>query len=87
MSATSMVHVRVDEQVKIKAAEELASMGLSVSDAVRMLLVSIASEHALPFDMQVPNAKTVSAMQELKKGKAKRFKSIKALMDDLNADD
>jgi DNA-damage-inducible protein J len=85
--ATTMVHVRVDEQVKAQAAETLASMGLSVSDAVRMMLVRVAAEKAMPFDVRVPNAETVAAMRELDEGRGKRFGSVEDLMADLNADD
>jgi DNA-damage-inducible protein J len=85
--ATTMVHVRVDEQVKAQATETLASMGLSVSDAVRMLLVRVATEKALPFDVRAPNAETVAAMKELDEGLGKRFDGLEELMADLNADD
>src|ERR1035438_3985970 len=54
--ATTMVHIRVDEKVKEDAAKTLAAMGMSVSDAVRMLLVRVAAEKALPFEVRVPNA-------------------------------
>ena len=85
--ATTMVHVRVDEQVKAQAAETLAAMGLSVSDAVRMMLVRVAAEKAMPFDIRVPNAETITAKRELDEGGGKSFNSIEALMADLNADD
>jgi len=61
--ATIMVHVRVDEKVKEDAAATLAAMGMSVSDAVRMLLLRVSAEKALPFDVRVPNAATVKAMK------------------------
>ena len=85
--ATTMVHIRVDEQVKAQAAEALASMGLSVSDAVRMMLVRVAAEKALPFEIRVPNAETVAAMRELDEGLGNRFDTVEDLMADLNADD
>jgi DNA-damage-inducible protein J len=87
MAATTMIHVRVDEQVKAKAAANLAAMGLSVSDAVRMLLVRVATEQALPFEIRAPNAETITAIQELEAGGGTRFESVEALMADLNADD
>ena len=83
MATTSMVHVRVDDVVKAQATEALAAMGLSVSDAVRMLLVRTAAEKALPFDVRVPNAATVAAIEELEQGKGKRFKDADALFKDL----
>ncbi len=83
MAETSMVHVRVDEKVKAHATAALESMGLSVSDAVRMMLVRVAVEKALPFEVRVPNAKTAKAMREAERGKGKRFKSAKAMFEDL----
>jgi DNA-damage-inducible protein J len=81
--ATTMVHVRVDEKVKVRAAKTLAAMGMSVSDAVRILLVRVAAEKALPFHVKVPNTTTVKAMQAADRGKGKRFKSADALFKDL----
>jgi len=87
MPATEMVHVRIDKRIKTKAAKTLASMGLSVSDAVRVLLTRVAAEKALPFDLKVPNATTVSAIREARTGKLPSFRSVSDLMADLNADD
>jgi DNA-damage-inducible protein J len=81
--ATTMVHIRVDEKVKADAAKALASMGMSVSDAVRMMLVRVAAENALPFEVRVPNAATVKAMKAADQGKGKRFKTADALFKDL----
>ncbi len=78
-----MVHIRVDEKVKADATKTLSAMGMSVSDAVRMLLVRVAAEKALPFEVKVPNATTVKAMQEADRGEGKRFKNADALFQDL----
>ena len=80
---TTMVHVRVDEKTKQRAAKALAGMGISVSDAVRMLLVRVAAEKALPFDVKIPNATTVKAMRATDKGERKRLKSAGALFRDI----
>jgi DNA-damage-inducible protein J len=77
--ATTMVHVRVDEKTKEKAAKALAGMGISVSDAVRMMLVRVAAEKALPFEVRIPNATTVNAMRTADRGKGKRHRSANAL--------
>ncbi len=87
MAATEMVHVRVEKRIKTQAAKTLAAMGLSVSDAVRVLLTRVAVEKALPFEVKVPNAATAAAMQEARKGGLASFDSVSDLMDDLNADD
>ena len=83
MAATTMVHVRVDETVKEKASATLAKMGISVSDAVRMMLVRVADEKALPFDVRVPNATTVRAMRMADRKKGKRFRSADAALKDI----
>jgi DNA-damage-inducible protein J len=87
MATTEMVHVRIDKRIKTKAAKTLASMGLSVSDAVRVLLTRVAVEQALPFDLKVPNAATAAAMREARGGKLPSFRNASELMTDLNADD
>ena len=81
--ATTMVHVRVDQKTKQRAAKALAAMGISVSDAVRMLLVRVAAEKSLPFEVRVPNAKTVKAMRAADRGQGKRFESAGAAFKDL----
>jgi DNA-damage-inducible protein J len=85
--ATEMVHVRIDRRVKQRASKTLADMGLSVSDAVRVLLTRVAAEKALPFEVKVPNAATAAAMQEARKGKLPSFDNVSDLMADLNAED
>jgi DNA-damage-inducible protein J len=64
MAATTMVHIRLDENIKAQATETLAAMGLSVSDAVRVFLMRVVAEKQLPFALKVPNAETRAAMQE-----------------------
>jgi DNA-damage-inducible protein J len=85
MAATGMVHIRVDQKVKTKAAKTLAAMGLTVSDAVRLLLTRIASEQALPFEVRVPNRETAAAMEAGERGEVVRAVSVAAMMADLNA--
>jgi DNA-damage-inducible protein J len=85
--ATEMVHVRIDRRVKARASKTLAAMGLSVSDAVRVLLTRVAAEKALPFEVKVPNAATATAMREARKGRLPAFDTVSDLMADLNADD
>jgi DNA-damage-inducible protein J len=81
--ATTMVHIRIDEKVKATAAKTLSAMGMSVSDAVRVLLVRVAAEKALPFEVKVPNRTTVKAMRAADRAKGKRLKSSRALFKDL----
>ena len=83
MQANDSVRARIDSNTKHAAATALAAMGLSVSDAIRMMLRRIAEEKRLPFEVTVPNAESREAIAELEAGKGKRFKSAEALFDDL----
>ena len=87
MPANALVQTRIDGTIKNEAAAVLATMGLTVSDAVRMLLTKVAREHSFPFDITTPNATTVAAIRELEGGGGVRFDRVKDLMADLNADD
>ena len=87
MATTTMIHVRIDERVKVKATKALAAMGLSMSDAVRVLLTRVAADKTLPFDVRVPNATTRKAIAELESGGGKAFSNVDELMADLHADD
>lgn len=87
MAANQLVQARIDGAIKEEAAAVLAAMGLTVSDAVRLLLTKIAHEHALPFDPLIPNATTISAMKEARAGNLPRANSIEELRTALHADD
>jgi len=86
MAANALVTTRIDANIKAEANLVLAAMGLTVSDAVRLLLTKVAKEKALPFEVWQPNAETIAAMEE-DLSKAPRFNSVAELMVSLNADD
>ena len=86
-TADTYVRARIDTGTKERAAEALEAMGLSISDAIRLLMLRIADERRLPFEVKVPNATPRKAMAELEAGKGKNFASVEALMADLHADD
>jgi DNA-damage-inducible protein J len=87
MPASSVVRARIDKRVKDEAAAVLAAVGLTVSDAFRLMMVRIASDKALPFEPLVPNAKTVEAMKAARRGELVTVGSAKDLLANLNADD
>ena len=82
-----LVQARIDGAVKEEAATVLAAMGLTVSGALRLLLTKVAHEKALPFAPLVPNAETIEAMREARRGDLPQFASVEDLFDDLRADD
>ena len=87
MPANSVVRARIDKRVKDEAIAVLAAVGLTVSDAFRLMMVRIANDKALPFDPLVPNAKTIEAMKAARRGELVTVGSAKDLLMDLNADD
>ncbi|MGX8718224.1 MAG: type II toxin-antitoxin system RelB/DinJ family antitoxin [Desulfovibrio sp.] len=82
MSQDAVIRARVNREVKEKAAAVLAAMGLTISDMMRMTLIKVAQEKALPFDPS-PNEETIAAMRELDDGKGKRFSSADDLFSEL----
>lgn len=84
MAAAEVVRARIEAGLKKEATAVLSGMGLSVSDAIRLLLVRVAADKALPFDLRAPNAETQAAMRDIQAGRVTRFDSVAALMDDLN---
>lgn len=87
MSANAVVRARIDEHIKEEASTVLAAMGLTVSDAFRIMLTRIAREKALPFEPLVPSETTIAAMREARAGNLKSFDSVEALMADMHAED
>ena len=85
MSNNTVVRARIDENIKEEASIVLAAMGLTVSDALRMMLTRVAREQSLPFEPLVPNATTIKAMRDARSGKITKHKSLDALMADLHA--
>lgn len=83
MSTDTVVRARIDAATKEQATEALAAMGLSVSDAIRLLLTRVAADKEFPFPVKVPNATTRKAMVELEAGKGKRFSTAEELFEDL----
>ena len=84
MTTDTVVRARIDSDTKERATKALQAMGLSVSDAIRLMLLRVADEKRLPFAVQVPRAATTKAMKELDDGKGRRFGSAKELFRDLD---
>lgn len=74
--ATSMLHVRMDDELKAKATAALDAIGLSTADAVRLLFHRIVAEQAFPLELKVPNAETRAAMAEIEQMKAEGRKTF-----------
>ena len=85
-TADTYVRARIDSQTKERAERALEGMGLTVSDAIRLLMVRVADENRLPFDIKAPSVTTRKAIRELEDARGARFSSVAELMADLNAD-
>ncbi|MGH6778212.1 MAG: type II toxin-antitoxin system RelB/DinJ family antitoxin [Bradyrhizobium sp.] len=83
-STNTVIRARIDQATKRKATAALKAMGLSPSDAIRMLMVRVARDKVLPF---TPNATTIAAMEEARRGQLKSAASVDELIADLHADD
>ncbi len=87
MPANAVVRARIDEHIKEEAAIVLAAMGLTVSDAFRIMLIRIAKEKALPFEPLIPNKETIKAMKAARRGKVVTVGGVDNLLANLNDDE
>lgn len=87
MTENAVVRARIDERIKKEAAAVLGAMGLTVSDAFRLMMVRIAKEKALPFEPLVPNDETIEAMKAARRGELVSAGSPDELLAGLNEDD
>ena len=84
---STVVRARIDEKTKEEAAAVLDAIGLTVSDAFRLMMVRIAAEKRLPFEPLVPNPETVAAMEAARRGELVTVGDVDGLMADLHAED
>ena len=87
MSQNAVVRARIDERIKREASAVLDKIGLTVSDAFRLMMVRIAEEKALPFEPLVPNSDTIEAMKAARRGDVVTVDSSADLLTRLNAKD
>jgi DNA-damage-inducible protein J len=87
MANDSVVRARINGKIKEEATAVLAAIGLTPSDAFRLLMTRVAQEHTLPFDLLIPNKETVNAIKAARSGQVESFSNLQELMDDLHADD
>ncbi len=82
MAANTVVRARIDEHIKEEATIVLAAMGLTISDAFRIMLIRVAREKALPFEPLIPNEKTIKAMRQARSGKGLKRVTLEHLADE-----
>jgi len=83
----STVRARIDSNTKQAATEILSGMGLSVSDAIRLMLMNVVNERAFNINVKVPNQETRKAIEELESGKGIRCKNVEEFYKSLNEED
>jgi DNA-damage-inducible protein J len=83
MGATAIVQATVDSTLKEQASAVLAEIGMTVDDALRLLLTQVVEEHDLPLLMHIPNDETIAAMREADSGAGKRYSSLEELFKDM----
>jgi DNA-damage-inducible protein J len=85
-----MLRARIDEDTKAKGDAVLNDIGLSASDAIRLLYHRLIADQAFPLELKVPNAKTRAAMEEadeMIRTRRARFRTADDLIDSLEATD
>lgn len=81
MTTDVLIQTQIDDAVQTEAATVLAAMGLTISDAIRLMLIKVALDHKLPFDPFVPNAETIAAMEEARTGQLQSAETVDEFME------
>jgi DNA-damage-inducible protein J len=85
MAKTASINARIEPDVKEKAESIFAALGLSASDAIGLFYRQVAFRRGLPFDVYVPNATTIAALEELERGAGEILRGpTSQLFDDLS---
>lgn len=84
MNKAATVNARIEPALKIKAEEILSKVGLSAAEAIRLFYSQVCLQNGLPFDVKIPNKKTLDAIEELESGKGERFKIMKDVWDSID---
>ena len=79
-----IVRARIDAKTKRQSEKMLASMGLTMSEAIRLFLVQTVRQRGLPFAVVAPNAETRKAIHDSREGKGKRHANADALFEKLD---
>ena len=82
MARTETIRARVEPELKSEAEAILKEVGLSSSEAMRLFLHQIVSQRGLPFEVKIPNAETIAAIESIQAGKGLKVDSIEELFDD-----
>ena len=80
---TATARALIDPDIKREAEDVLKDMGLSVSKSFELFYRQVIAQQGLPFEIHVPNKKTIQAIENSRKGKGKSFSTKKALFKDL----
>ncbi len=85
MGTTAIVQATVEATLRDQASAVLAELGMTVEDALRLLLAQVVEERDLPLSMHIPNAETGAAMREADNGGGKRYSSLDELFKDMRS--
>lgn len=78
--SSSFLKVRLDEDLKKEASDLSKSMGFTISEAVRMFLITFVKEQKIPFDIEKPNKETLRALKNAEEGRTIRYASFTDLV-------
>jgi DNA-damage-inducible protein J len=84
MPKTAMTHARMTPEIKRQAESILKDLGLSISAAHEIYYRQIIAHHGIPFDLRIPNERTIKAMEEAREGKGKKYGTVKDLFENLD---
>jgi DNA-damage-inducible protein J len=85
MAKTATTHARLTPEIKKEAEDILKKLGISISAAYEMFYRQIIAHDGLPFELRIPNKKTLDAMNSARNGEGKKYDDVDSLFKDLGA--
>lgn len=80
----AVIKSRIDSDLKTEVEGVLSTLGMTVSDVMRITFRQIAARKGLPFDVKLPNAATLDAMKESDAALARLRAGVKPRFDTLD---
>jgi DNA-damage-inducible protein J len=87
MPKTATIHTRIEPEIKSQVDNILNELGISTTEAINLFFRQVIRYRGIPLDLRIPNAETVSAIDEAERGiDLHRCENLEQLFKELKED-
>jgi len=80
---SALIQTRVEPGLKAEVEKILREIGISTSEAITIFLNRVRMEKGIPFELKIPNSRTIEAMNDIDEGRVEKFKSAREMFDSM----